>query len=80
MVTDLHLTQNQYGLCLTVFFIFFSLAEVPSNILLKRLKPHIWLPAIMVAWGVTTISIGFVTNFAGLATARAFLGLTEAGL
>ena len=79
-MTDLSLTGTQYNLCLTIFFISYSVFEVPSNVLLKRLKPHIWLPLTMVAWGIVMTFMGFVKGFSGLMAARWFLGLTEAGL
>jgi sugar phosphate permease len=65
---------------LSIFFVSYSVFEVPSNILLKRLKPHIWLTATMVAWGIVMTLMGFVKNYAGLLAARWFLGLAEAGL
>jgi MFS family permease len=39
-----------------------------------------WLPIIMLAWGVVMVGMGFVKNFEGLLVARIFLGITEAGL
>jgi sugar phosphate permease len=78
--TDLHLTDNQYALCLSVFFITYAAIEVPSNILLKRLKPHVWIPGIMIAWGLVMTLMGLVKGFGGLLTARLFLGLAEGGL
>ena len=77
---SLHLTNTEYALCLSVFFISYAMFEVPSNILLKRLKPHVWLPAIMIAWGLVMTFMGLVTSFTGLLVARFFLGLSEAGL
>src|SRR5579859_6365981 len=74
------MTNPQYNMCLTIFFISYSLFEVPSNMLLKGLKPHIWLPSTMVAWGICMTFMGFVNNYQGLLAARWFLGLAEAGL
>src|SRR5271156_1524677 len=65
---------------LTIFFISYAVFEVPSNILLKRLRPHIWFTAIMVSWGIVMTFMGFVTNYSGLLAARWFLGFAEAGL
>ncbi|OPB43465.1 hypothetical protein A0O28_0106560 [Trichoderma guizhouense] len=48
---DLHLTGTQYNIALTMFFIPYGLFEVPSNILLKILKPRVWIPIIMLSWG-----------------------------
>ena len=49
--TDLGLVGNQYAWTLTIFFFSYAAFEVPSNLLLKRLRPSVWLPTIMVAWG-----------------------------
>ncbi|TKA82237.1 hypothetical protein B0A49_00422 [Cryomyces minteri] len=74
------MTGPQYNWTLTVFFFTYAAFEVPSNLLLKRLRPSIWLPTIMVAWGTVMTLMGIVTNYHGLLVARLFLGVTEAGL
>lgn len=74
------MTPDQFNWCLTAFFFSYCAFEVPSNVLLKRLKPSRWLPFIMACWGIVMIGMAFATNFAGLITARIFLGLFEAGL
>lgn len=74
------MTDSQYNLALTIFFISYSVFEPLTQILLKRWRPSIFIPAIMLAWGICMTLMGLVTNFAGLAAARWFLGLTEAGL
>ena len=38
-----------------------------------------WLPIIMLAWGVVMIGMGFVKDFKSLLITRVFLGITEAG-
>jgi MFS family permease len=48
--------------------------------MLKKVRPSIWLPTIMVAWGIVMTLMGIVHNYVGLLTARIFLGVTEAGL
>lgn len=41
--TDLHIaTGNKYNTALVIFFVPYVLFEIPSNVLLKKLKPHIW--------------------------------------
>ncbi|KAH7034773.1 major facilitator superfamily domain-containing protein [Microdochium trichocladiopsis] len=77
---DLGLAGWQYNWCLTVFFFFYCLFELPSNLLLKKLRPSRWLPSIMVAWGIVMTLMGIVRDFKGLLIARIFLGITEAGL
>lgn len=33
---------TKYNTALTIFFVPYIIFEIPSNILLKKLKPHIW--------------------------------------
>ncbi|KAK4160701.1 MFS general substrate transporter [Cladorrhinum sp. PSN259] len=77
---DLSLTGDQYNMCLTVFFFTYAAFEVPSNLLLKKLRPSRWLPIIMVAWGIVMTLMGIVQGYSGLLAARLFLGVAEAGL
>lgn len=77
---DLGLTTTQFNATLTIFFVSYSVFEPLTNILLKRLRPSIFIPLIMILWGITMTFMGFVTNYKGLMVARWFLGLTEAGL
>ncbi|KAF9224037.1 MFS general substrate transporter [Gyrodon lividus] len=80
MEADLHLTDTQYLLCLTVFFIAYSIFEVPSNVILKRLRPSIWLSALMLLWGIMMTVQGLVHSYGGLMAMRWMLGTFEAGL
>ncbi|KAJ9419748.1 major facilitator superfamily domain-containing protein [Fusarium oxysporum] len=68
---DLNMTGIQYNWFLTVFFFTYAAFEVPLNLLLKKLRPSIWLPTIMVAWGIVMTLMGFVKNYHGLLVARA---------
>lgn len=74
------MTSGNYFASLSIFFVSYSLAEPLTNVLLKRLRPSVFLPAIMVAWGICMTCMGLVKNYNGLMAARFFLGLAEAGL
>ena len=74
------MTSGQYNACLSLFFVSYAGFEPLTNILLKKLRPSIFLPIIMVLWGITMTCMGLVHNFSGLAAARFFLGVAEAGL
>lgn len=41
-------------------------------------RPSIYLPTVMVVWGVVSGCSGAVQNFAGIAACRFFLGVAEA--
>jgi len=81
MQKDLHnMSTGRYNAALTIFFVSYSIFEPLTNVLLKRLKPSIFIPIIMTIWGVAMLSMGYVTNWSGLMAARWWLGVAEAGL
>ncbi|KAI9932700.1 hypothetical protein MW887_008949 [Aspergillus wentii] len=80
LLPSLHMDGIQYNIALTIFLIPYVLAEVPSNIILNRLKrPSIYLGSLIFLWGIIMTCTGFVQNFAGLVVIRFLLGLFEAG-
>ncbi|CAN6671502.1 high-affinity nicotinic acid transporter [Trichomonascus vanleenenianus] len=80
MLEDLNMTPGQYNAAATIFFISYAGFEPLTNIVLKKLRPRIFLPLIMVFWGICMTFMGFATNFSSLMAARWFLGMCEAGL
>jgi MFS family permease len=79
LATDLGLTGVQYNTALTIFFVPYVVFEIPSNILMKKLNPHIWLSGCMFMFGLVSVLQGLVQNFSGLLATRFFLGFFEAG-
>ncbi|KAI8628087.1 MFS general substrate transporter [Xylariaceae sp. FL1651] len=80
MQTETHTTNFQFNIALMIFLIGYFLFEVPSNILLKKFRPSRWLAFLMCSWGLITIGIGGVHNFAQITGIRFALGAFEAGL
>lgn len=80
MEDDIGITGGQYNTALAVFFISYSLFEVPSNILLKRFQPRFWIAFVVIGFGTCCMCIGFVQNYGGLVATRFLLGVFEAGL
>ena len=35
-------------------------SEIPSNLVLKKVTPKLWLPILTTAWGVVSMCLGFV--------------------
>ncbi|PWN87159.1 putative MFS nicotinic acid transporter Tna1 [Acaromyces ingoldii] len=78
---DLGITGgNSYAVALSLFFVGYVVFEVPSNLALKALKPHRWIPFIMISWSIVMVCMGLVRSGAGLIAARFFLGVAEGGL
>lgn len=78
--TNLHLSDHDYSMALTVTYIPYILSELPANLLLKKLGPNLFLPGIVTIWGLITTMQGFVNSYSGLVAARFFLGLVEGGM
>ncbi|KAF2705280.1 MFS general substrate transporter [Pleomassaria siparia CBS 279.74] len=79
LTTDLGLHGLQYNTAVTLFFVPYTLLEVPSNIILKMMKPSRWITILMFCWGLTMTLMGLVNSYSGLLAGRFFLGVTEAG-
>ncbi|KAJ3128129.1 hypothetical protein HK100_009346 [Physocladia obscura] len=71
---------KDYSTLLSIFFIGYVLFEVPSNIILKRTSPPLWLPTITLGWGILTMVMGFLSDQTGIYIVRFVLGAVEAGL
>lgn len=57
MIPDLHMTQGQYNASLSIFFVSYSIFEPLTNVLLKRLRPSVFLPIIMTLWGIVMVTM-----------------------
>jgi hypothetical protein len=47
LTDDLHLNTDMYNSTLTIFFVSYAVFEPLTNVLLKRLRPSIFIPTIM---------------------------------
>ncbi|RKL51176.1 hypothetical protein BFJ72_g629 [Fusarium proliferatum] len=79
MDKDLGLVGNQYNIASTIFFVPYIIFEVPSNIVLKKVRASIWLSFLIICWGIVMTCMGVVQNFQGLVACRVILGVFEAG-
>ncbi|KAL4805884.1 major facilitator superfamily domain-containing protein [Aspergillus unguis] len=80
MEEDLGLVGDQYQVAVSILFVTYCLFEVPSNLVLKKLKPSRYIAAISVIWGIIATLTGITQNYGGLIACRLLLGIVEAGL
>ncbi|VUC27958.1 unnamed protein product [Clonostachys rosea] len=80
ILTQLGITSDQFGMVTVLYTVPYIVAEIPSNLLLKKFKPSRWQARIMFSWGLVTACTTAVSNLGGLYTCRFLLGLTEAGM
>ena len=79
MMEDLDLSSEQYSLAIVIFFIPYVLFEVPSNLLLSKTRPSIYLSALMILWGAVTCCMAATKGPGSLMGVRFILGILEAG-
>ncbi|EXJ58418.1 hypothetical protein A1O7_05843 [Cladophialophora yegresii CBS 114405] len=76
---DLNLRGDQYQTGLSILFVSYIIAQVPSNLLLNHLgRPSLYLGFFVCAWGLVSALTCLVKNFAGIVVARLMLGFMEA--
>ncbi|KAK4194873.1 major facilitator superfamily domain-containing protein [Triangularia verruculosa] len=80
MTKQVVMSNMGYSATLMIFFVAYASFEAVANVLLKRMRPSIFLPLIMIGWGTCMTAMGFVQNWSGLMAARFFLGVFESGL
>jgi MFS transporter, ACS family, tartrate transporter len=79
MNRDLGLSAYVYGLGAGIFFIGYSLFEVPSNLILHRVGGRRWLGRIALTWAIVAGAMAFVKGPTGFYILRFLLGVAEAG-
>ena len=75
---DLDLTGSQYLTCVSILFGGYILGQVPSNMLLTRVRPSLYMASAMALWAVVSGATAASQNYTGLLMTRFFLGITEA--
>jgi sugar phosphate permease len=73
------LSESVYGFGAGVFFVGYSILEVPSNLLLARIGARRWIARIMISWGIVASAMMFVRTPMQFYALRFLLGVTEAG-
>ena len=79
MQSDLGMSDTVYGMGAGLFFIGYFLLEVPANLILRRLGARRWLGPIMIAWGLVSASMMFVSGTTSFYVLRFLLGMVESG-
>ncbi|HVZ29202.1 MAG TPA: MFS transporter, partial [Asticcacaulis sp.] len=79
MQAALGLTEAAFAFGAGIFFLGYALLEVPSNLLLHRIGARVWLPRIMITWGLVSAATAFVRDQTGFYWVRVLLGIAEAG-
>jgi hypothetical protein len=76
---SLGIDDVQYQTAVMVLWAGYISMMIPSNMLLSIFKPRLYLPTVVIVWGVVSGATGFVQNHAGLVALRFLVGVTEVG-
>ena len=52
LTDDLHMKGLQYNTAVTLFFVPYTVLEIPSNIVLKLMRPSLWIAILLFSWGL----------------------------
>ena len=76
---DLHFSNTVYGTGAGIFFLGSALFDLPSNLMLTRVGPRVWMARIMISWGVISTCMMFMRSAESFYVLRFLLGVSEAG-
>ncbi|KAJ6280460.1 major facilitator superfamily domain-containing protein [Bipolaris maydis] len=77
MKEDLGLYGNQLNYMQTCWTVGYVIGEIPSNIILTRVRPSIWIPAMELTWAVLTFCLCRAKNAETIYALRFLIGLAE---
>lgn len=63
----------------TMWTVGYVIGQIPSNLLLTRVRPSIWIPSLEVAWTILTFATSRCNTAEQLYGVRLLVGLAESG-
>ncbi|OAG25840.1 MFS general substrate transporter [Alternaria alternata] len=77
---DLGLVGSQYNTCISILYVGYLFAQIPSNMLMssKKVRPSLYMAVCCSVWGCVAALTALVKNYTGLVLVRFFLGFVEA--
>ncbi|KXJ96662.1 allantoate permease [Microdochium bolleyi] len=75
---DLGMQGTDFNTATSILFVGYLLMQLPSNLLLTRVRPSVYLSLAMCVWGVISTAQAAARSYPGLVVARFFLGFSEA--
>lgn len=77
MKEDLAMNGNEYTYANTMYTIAYAIMQVPSTLIVQRVRPALWLALMEVGWGVWTFAQAGITTSRQLYAFRFLVGLFE---
>jgi sugar phosphate permease len=77
---DVGISITAFGIGAGIFFVSYAFLEVPSNLIMHKVGPRLWITRIALTWGALSSAMMFVQGETSFYVLRFFLGVAEAGL
>ncbi|KAK2733071.1 hypothetical protein FQN55_003772 [Onygenales sp. PD_40] len=75
---ELGMHGTQFNTTISILFVGYVLMQIPSNMLITRISPSIYMSAWMVVWSIVSACTALVQSYSGMVVCRFLLGITEA--
>ena len=76
---SLGFTEHIYGVGASIFFVGYSICQIPSNLILVRVGAPLWLSVLIVSWGIVATAFAAINGKWMFYILRLLLGATESG-
>ena len=60
MNEDLGLSKAAFGFASSLYFVAYFLFEVPSSLAMQKVGARLWIPRIMISWGIVSMGMALV--------------------
>ncbi|KAF4304818.1 putative mfs transporter protein [Botryosphaeria dothidea] len=78
LAKDLNLKGTQYNTCVSILFVGYLAGQIPSNMILNRVRPSWYMAGFSMAWSVVSLLTYLTHDYKTMLVCRFFLGITEA--
>ncbi|KAJ5679584.1 hypothetical protein N7462_007828 [Penicillium macrosclerotiorum] len=80
LASVLHLNNHQISTGLALFYVCYVVFDLPSNLVMTRLSPHVWMSRIVISVGLIGTCLTAMKAAWSFYLLRLLLGIVEAGL
>lgn len=76
----LGLVGTQFNVCVSILFVGYTTAQVPSNMAMasKKVRPSLWMSFWMAVWAIISACTALANSYTTMVVIRFLLGIAEA--
>lgn len=75
---ELGLSSTEYSTAISILFVGYILGQIPSNMIITRVRPSLYMGICMMGWAVVSSLTAITQDYTGVVLTRFFLGVVEA--